>query len=72
MNKGKNGHMKIVSLFLESFRVANKMGNARSRADMDSAEQQIAACCNEGSERDNTATVADGAGLFDRPLVKQA
>ena len=63
--------MKIFSLFIESMRVANQMGNARSQADLDLAAQQIGACCDKNPKRDSAADSAGEAGVFDGPFAKQ-
>jgi hypothetical protein len=64
--------MKIVSLFLESFRVANQMSNARNLADINRAAREIDACCGHSPQHDSASTADGEAGVFAGGLAKQA
>jgi len=63
--------MRLFALFIESFRVASQLGNARGAADIDLARNKINACCDKTPAR-RGMVAASSTTIFDGPFAKQA
>ncbi len=52
--------MNLISFFLDTIKVANKVANARGQAGVDLAKRHIDAHCDEGRKRDSVSVRATG------------